>query len=156
MIRLQACFVEWEPNDRRRVTGEFMAESGVEGRSLLPLSTLLVLSEDAEALWASSFPCLGLCFPCCKMGGGIGQDSCHVAVICGSGSRVSCFPIHILRPFPCCLPQLPPTPKGLLLLLASPLFRDFIQSLDSSRLSPSCQATCPGAQLFLSFGTHSQ
>lgn len=42
-------------------------QSGVEGRSLLLLSTLLVLSEDAEGLWASSFPWASV-FPAVKRG----------------------------------------------------------------------------------------
>lgn len=43
-------FIEWEPNVGGRVTWEVMVESGIEGRSLLPLSTLLVLGESAEGL----------------------------------------------------------------------------------------------------------
>lgn len=47
---LQGCFIEWEPNAGGRVTWEVMVESGIEDRSLLPLSTLLVLGESAEEL----------------------------------------------------------------------------------------------------------
>lgn len=86
--------------------------SGVEDGSLLPLGTLLVLSEDAEGLCTSPFPSLGPSFSSCKMK--FGQDKLKVPFnfdlwFWKPGLLV---PNLYSLPFFLLLPQLYPPPVG--------------------------------------------
>lgn len=92
----------------RRITWELMVAPGVEDRSLLPLSTLLVLREGAEGLRTSPLPCLGPGFSSCITG--VGQDKLKVprSFDLWSWKPGLLMPSSYSLPFFLLLPQCPP------------------------------------------------
>lgn len=121
-----------------------MAELGVEGRSLLLLSTLPVLSEGAEGLWTSPFPGLAFVFPVVKWGLDRVNPRSPVALICGLDSS-SLLPSSYILPLFFAASQLHSPPVGPALPFSVSHFQRFLTEPGSSSLSPFRETTCPGA-----------